>query len=251
MKVLLSSNDWTHTVENVELNSFVNDYSLNGMKERLYPPGNEEAKTIHVIGHHTINPFDDFRTQQEYTIQKVCKLLHSNSSSLNIHWTELHDKLAHTYIESLLMNRLEKEMTPTLHELYLLVKEQRKKQFKPKELLALLDVSATLELMENESLPLKQMFNGQTDVPCHEGIEVVYVAAKGILHEYLAPYLALYMEHLTSRYKIANETSLLSSHKSDFTRAEFESFFQDPCYSLLAAWNQNLTDNPTERRKLS
>lgn len=240
MRVLLSSNAWPHSMENEDFNLLEHDYRLNKMGG-IIKPWNKEIKIIHIIGRHTINPFDNFRTHIGYTIQKVCKLLHSLSSSLNIHWTELHDRLAYAHIKKLLTALSEEETTPTLHELYLLVKEQTEKQLEPKELLALLDLSATLELIENESLPLRRMFNGHTDIPCYEGVKVLYMEGEGVLQEYIAPYLAICMDHLSFGYPILNEPSLLSSTKSDFPSEEFESFFKDPCYSLVCNWNSKVT----------
>lgn len=200
----------------------------------------DDKVRMHQVGEYTINPFDCCYEDKSDTIHKISLLLHSISKSLFIQWTEQHNEIAQHYLELLLHNFEESLDIPTMHDLYLLVKENADFT-KQKGLLQVLDVCATLELMENDELPLKRMFNGMTDIPCYDEVEFVYVDGNGILTDYLAPYSALLFEHLylVQRFGLRQDThkeNTLQKHKIAFYQDGYSEFHEDPCYKNLTLY---------------
>ena len=196
-----------------------------------------QTKNLHRVEEYTINPLDCCYLGEEHTVQKVNKLLHSIGLSLSIDWTDLHDKLTKEYIKQLLINYGEEQLIPTIHDLYIIVKSNTINYTK-QEMLTLLDICTVLDLFEDDSLPLKRMFNGMTDIPCYDDKEVVYIEGGGVLKEYLAPYTSLLIEHLylLQRYSLQQETFFIAApnnHKVAFYQDGFLSFYDDPCYLYL------------------
>lgn len=190
-----------------------------------------ESKNVHRVEDYTINPFDCCYLDEEHTIQKVSKLLHTIGLSMFIEWSESHDKLTREYIELLLNKYKEEQSIPTIHDLFVIVKANTINCTKQRDLIVLLDINAILDLFESDSLPLKRMFNGMTEIPYYDEKQVVHIEGGGVLNEYLAPYTSLLIEHLYLLQRYSLQES--NNHKVAFYQDGFLSFLDDPCYSFL------------------
>lgn len=222
-------------VQYTSMTSFI--LNQHGMDEYKEVWESAKTKKVHEVSKYTINPFDCCYLEEEHTVEKVNKLLHSIGLSLFIEWTDLHNKFTREYIELLMLKFSEEQLIPTIHDLYTIVKANTINYTKQQDMITLLDICSVLELFENDSLPLKRMFNGMTDIPCYDEKQVVYIEGGGVLQEYLAPYTSLLIEHLylLQRYSLQQETFIAApyNHKFAFYQDGFHSFYDDPCYSYL------------------
>lgn len=209
----------------------------------------KEAVEVHQIGNYTINPFADYQKDLSHTIAKVVHLLHSVSKNLAIQWTEGHTTLTTLFIEHLLEKKIEVGV-PTLQDLYRLANNGY--PITPQNILVYYDVLATLKLFMNEDLPLKRMFNGQTNIPAYAEGKLVILDGKMVLSGCQQAYLGLFIEYLYKRQSNRQQEYQKQMHRYNqlsrkqqsnaehptlrkiaFYQDGFAEFFEDPCYKYL------------------